>query len=99
MRPCVLSRSGVSYAAPLPVLKPGGVGLCCTMKLYQSITQTLPSGPTSATIGDVHSSSLATRLNGLLDLKRVPSRVMTNAPTRCPVGSVTKAVRFQYSCG
>ena len=30
---------------PLPVLKPWGVGLCWTMKLYQSITQTNPSGP------------------------------------------------------
>jgi hypothetical protein len=30
MRPCCLSRNGVSYALPLPVAKPCGVGLCCT---------------------------------------------------------------------
>src|SRR5947207_2447507 len=99
MRPNLELRRSVRYAPPLPVLKPGGVGLCWTIKLYQSMTQTFPSGPTSAMIGEVHSSLLATRLNGLLDLKRVPSRVMTNVPTRCPVGSATKAVRFQYSWG
>ena len=37
------------------------------MKLYQSITQTLPSGPTSATIGEVHSSSLASRFQALCE--------------------------------
>ena len=69
------------------------------MKLYQSITQTLPSGPTSAMIGAVHSSSLATRLKGLVDRKSLPLRRITNVPVRCPVGSLTKAVRFQYSGG
>ena len=51
-----------------PVLNPCGVGLCCTMKLYQSITHTAPSGPTSARIGAVHSSSLASRFIGLVDV-------------------------------
>src|SRR5207253_11019619 len=69
------------------------------MKLYQSITHTHPSGPTSAMIGAAHSSSLANRLNGLLDRKWLPSRRSTNVPTRCPVGSATNAVRFQYSGG
>src|SRR5262245_46698912 len=99
MRPCFLSRRSLSYAAPFPVRKPCGVGLCCTMKLYQSMTHTLPSGPTSAMMGDAHSSSLATRLKELLVRKWLPSRRSTNVPTRCPVGSATKAVRFQYSLG
>src|SRR5215470_19740285 len=99
MRPNFVLRNSVSYAAYVPVLKPLGVGLCCTMKLYQSITQTLPSGPTSAMIGDDHSSSLASKLNGLLERKWLPSGRSTKVPTRCPVGSLTKAVRFQYSFG
>src|SRR6478735_1115213 len=99
MRPCVLSRRGVSYAAPFPVLYPSGVGLCCTMKLYQSIAQTLPSGPTSARIGEVHSSSLAARFQALCDLKSVPSGCSVNVATRWPVGSATNAVLFQYCLG
>src|SRR3954453_7912775 len=99
MRPCVLSRKGVSYAAPLPVLYPSGVGLCWTMKLYQSIAQTSPSGPTSARIGEVHSSSLATRFQALCERKSVPSGMRVKVATRCPVGSATKAVLFQYFLG
>jgi hypothetical protein len=37
------------------------------MKLYQSTIQTFPSGPTSARIGAVHSSSLAKRFHALRD--------------------------------
>ena len=69
------------------------------MKLYQSITHTFPSGPTSAMIGAVHSSSLASRLNGLLDRNPLPSRRSTNVADQVPVGSATNAVRFQYSFG
>lgn len=61
-------RRSLSYALPLPVVKPCGVGLCWMIKLYQSMTQTAPSGPTSAIVGDAHSSSLASRLVGLVDL-------------------------------
>ena len=80
---------------PLAGRKPCGVGLCWTMKLYQSRTQTFPSGPTSAMIGAAHSSSEAIRLNGLDDRKLLPSGRSTNVPTKCPVGSQTNAVRFQ----
>ena len=69
------------------------------MKLYQSIVQTCPSGPTSARIGDVHSSSLATRFQPLCERKSVPSGTSVNAATRWPVGSATKAVLFQYCFG
>ena len=65
------------------------------MKLYQSITQTCPSGPTSARIGEVHSSSLATRFQALCEWKSVPSGWSVNVATRCPVGSAMKAVLFQ----
>src|ERR1041385_1303882 len=99
MRPCTLSRNSVSYALPLPVLNPGGVGLCWTMKLYQSMTQTQPSGPTSAMIGADHSSSLANRFHEFFALNVVPVLFSTKLATRCPVGSATKATRFQYSFG
>src|SRR5262245_23040983 len=99
MRPCFLSRRLVSYAAPLPVRKPAGVGLCCTMKLYQSMNQTLPSGPTSAAMGADHSSSLAIRFHEFRERKPAPSPRMTNVAIRWPVGSVTNAVLFQYSGG
>ena len=65
------------------------------MKLYQSMTQTWPSGPTSARIGEVHSSSLATRFHALCEWKSVPSWCSVNVATRWPVGSATNAVRFQ----
>ena len=78
-------------APPLPVAKPGGVGLCWTMKLYQSMNQTLPSGPTSAAMGEVHSSSLATRFHELRERNPAPSPRMTNVAIRWPVGSVTNA--------
>src|SRR4029079_4722891 len=99
MRPCFLSRSGVSYAAPLPVVNPRGVGLCWTMKLYQSITHTQLSGPTSAIVGEDHSSSLAKRFHALRLVYDAPFGVSSNVATRCPVGSQTNAVRFQYSFG
>ena len=83
----------------MPVLYPSGVGLCWTMKLYQSMTQTCPSGPTSARIGEVHSSSLATRFQALCEWKSVPSWCSVNVATRWPVGSATNAVRFQYCFG
>src|SRR4051794_13642154 len=69
------------------------------MKLYQSMTHTWPSGPTSAMIGAHHSSSLASRFQPLRERKPAPSRFSENVATRWPVGSVTKAVRFQYSRG
>ena len=50
-------------------------------------------------IGAVHSSWLANRFHEFLLMKPAPSGVMTNVATRCPVGSQTKAVRFQYSFG
>src|SRR4051794_3167214 len=63
------------------------------------MTQTKPSGPTSAMIGAVHSSTLPSRLNELRLLKLAPSGSRTNVPTRGPVGSGTNAVRFQDSFG
>jgi hypothetical protein len=69
------------------------------MYAYQSITHTNPSGPTSAMIGELHSSMLASRLNALRLTKLDPCGSSTNVPTRWPVGSVTKAARFQYSFG
>ena len=69
------------------------------MKLYQSITHTWPSGPTSAWIGAVHSSSLATRSQAMRLAKPAPLGLSANVATMWPVGSQTKAVRFQYSGG
>src|SRR3954469_2601540 len=99
MRPCVLSRRSFSYAAPLPVLNPCGVGLCWTMKLYQSITHTWPSGPTVVSIGADHSSSLATRFHPYLAANVAPVGRRGNVAARWPVGSHTNAVRFQYAGG
>jgi hypothetical protein len=67
------------------------------MKLYQSMTQTWPSGPTSARTGDVHSSSLASRFQALCATKSapLPSSWSVKVAVRCPVGSLTNAVRFQ----
>ena len=56
-------------------------------------------GDLSATIGAVHSSSLATRFHALCDRKSAPSGWRVKVDTRCPVGSQTKAVLFQYSSG
>ncbi len=75
------------------------VGLCCTMMLYQSMNQTLPSGPISAAMGAVHSSLLARRFHEFRDRKPAPEGWIVNVAMRCPVGSVTNAVRFQYSRG
>src|SRR5260221_4960725 len=69
------------------------------MKLYQSTNQTLPSGPTSAAMGEVHSSSLASRFHELRERKPAPSGRITNVAIRWPVGSLTNAVLFQYSRG
>src|SRR5436190_10107587 len=99
MRPCDLSRSSVSYALPRPFLNPAGVGLCCTMNAYQSITHMCPSGPTCASIGALHSSSLATRFQPYFALKLVPDGSRVMVAVRCPVGSEMNAVRFQYSRG
>ena len=99
IRPCVLSRKGVMYAPRRPVSKPAGVGLCWTMKLYQSITHTWPSGPTSAWIGAVHSSSLATRFQPIRLVKPAPFGDSSKLATMWPVGSQTNPVRFQYSSG
>ena len=63
------------------------------------MTHTFASGPTSATIGELHSSSLATKLNALREVKLAPSGVMGKVATKCPVGSVTNAVLFQKSEG
>ena len=93
--PVRLVAQGVSCAEPLPVLYPLGVGLCCTMKLYQSIIQTCPSGPTSARIGEVHSSSLADEVPGVVRVEIGAVRVEREVATRCPVGSATNAVLFQ----
>src|SRR6516165_6046993 len=69
------------------------------MKLYQSMNHTFPSGPISAAIGEVHSSSLATRFQEFRERKPAPSGRITNVAIRCPVGSETNAVLFQYSRG
>src|SRR4051812_29788542 len=69
------------------------------MKLYQSMTHTWPSGPTSAMIGAHHSSAPASRFQALREEKSAPFPFRANVATRWPVGSVTKAARFQYSRG
>src|SRR5262249_13405720 len=69
------------------------------MKLYQSMTQTWPSGPTSAMIGAVHSSSLATRLKGLRERKSLPWRGSPKVPTRCPAGPGAEAGGVQVPLG
>ena len=69
------------------------------MELYQSITQTCPSGPTSAWIGAVHSSSLATKSQDMRLLNAAPFCMSWNVATMWPVGSQTNDVRFQYSRG
>src|SRR5450759_2781846 len=50
-------------------------------------------------MGDVHSSSLATRFHEFRERKPAPSGRMTNVAIRWPVGSATNAVLFQYSPG
>ena len=69
------------------------------MKLYQSITHNAPSGPTSAQIGAVHSSSLARMFQPSLATKPLPFGLRKSTWTRCPVGSQTNAALFQYSFG
>ena len=63
------------------------------------MTHTWPSGPTSAAIGAVHSSSLARRSQAIREEKPAPRGVSSKVATMWPVGSQTKAVRFQYSRG
>jgi hypothetical protein len=94
-----LSRIDVSKALPGPLLNPCGVGLCCWMKLYQSATQTAPSGPTCACTGATHSSAPASRFQPSRATKLEPCFSMIAWPTRWAVGSVMKAMRFQYCLG
>ena len=65
------------------------------MKLYQSSTHRAPSGPTSAMMGENHSSSLARKFFSLVALKSAPEPSKRNWPMRWPVGSVTNETRFQ----
>src|SRR5215212_1972762 len=99
MRPRLWSRIDVSYAAPLPTLNPGGVGLCCAMKLYQSANQTAPSGPTVAATGANHSSALEIRFQPSRATKPAPCLFNSTCPMTCAVGSLTNATLFQYSFG
>ena len=69
------------------------------MKLYQSETQTAPSGPTCACTGATHSSAPDSRFQPSRVTKPAPCDSMIPWPTMCAVGSVMKAMRFQYSFG
>ena len=54
----------------------------------------------AASIGAAHSSSLASRFQPYARaIARCRSARASNVAARWPVGSETKAVRFQYSCG
>ena len=81
------------------MLWPGGVGLCWLMNVYQSAIQTAPSGPTCACTGENHSSAPAIRFQPSRVTKPAPCGSMIPWPTRCAVGSVMNAIRFQYFFG
>ena len=69
------------------------------MKLYQSATHTAPSGPTCACTGATHSSAPASRFHPSRVTNPAPRGSMMPCPTRCAVGSLMKAIRFQYRLG
>ena len=69
------------------------------MKLYQSATHTAPSGPACACTGENHSSAPAIRFQPSRVTKPAPCFSTMPCPTMCAVGSVMKAMRFQYFFG
>ncbi len=78
-RSCLLFVAEVRFIrTPRPVSKPCGVGLCCNDVVVPINDPYLTIGTNLAMIGADHSSSLASRLNGLEDRNPAPWGLSTN---------------------